>query len=112
MTISASSAMMGPTIASAGPPDQGITRTVIGEHPIEGTTKVLELILAEFPPGAQSPAHTHPAVGINYILSGHADSQYEGEPVKRYTAGDTYQDPAGKKHLLFKNPSNTTVLKF
>lgn len=112
LAISASTTLTGGPPVSAALADHEITRTVIEKHPIEGTTRVLDLILAEFPPGAQSPVHTHPAVGINYILSGEVDSQYEGEPVKHYKAGDTYQDPAGKKHLLFRNASKTMPLRF
>jgi quercetin dioxygenase-like cupin family protein len=97
--------------ADAAKRSDGITRKVVEKHPIAGTTKVLELLLVEFPPGAQSPAHTHPAVGLNYVLSGEVASQYENEPVKHYKAGDTYQDAAGKKHLLFKNTSRTESLK-
>src|SRR6266700_1073577 len=89
LAISASSTLTGEQAPLAATPDHGITRKVVEEHPIEGTTRVLELILAEFPPGAQSRAHTHPSVEINYILSGQVDSQYEGEPVKHYKAGDT-----------------------
>jgi quercetin dioxygenase-like cupin family protein len=98
--------------ASGADPATGITRQVVEQHPIEGSGKVLELILVEFPPGAQAPPHVHPATGLNYILSGQVDSQYEGEPLKHYRAGDTYQDPPGRKHLLFRNASGTEALKF
>jgi quercetin dioxygenase-like cupin family protein len=90
----------------------GITRKVIEQHTVEGTSKLLELILVRYAPGAQSPVHTHPSVGLNYIVAGQVDSQYEGEPVKHYRAGDTYQDPAGKRHLMFKNTSDAEPLVF
>jgi quercetin dioxygenase-like cupin family protein len=96
----------------ASPSSDGITRRVVEQHVIEGTSKVLELILVQFPPGAQSPPHTHPAVGLNYIVAGKVDSQYEGELVKHYQTGDTYQDPIGKKHLMFRNTSQTEPLLF
>jgi quercetin dioxygenase-like cupin family protein len=98
--------------AEPAPQPTAISRKVISEHAIDGTSKVLQLILVEVPPGAQSVPHTHPAVGLNYIISGEVDSQYEGEVVKRFKAGDSYQDPAGRKHLLFKNISTTEPLKF
>lgn len=112
MAATVSGTIAGGPPVSASPADHAITRKVVEEHPIAGTTRVLELILAEFPPGAQSQAHTHPTVGLNYIVSGEVDSQYEDEPVKHYKAGDTYQDLAGKKHLLFRNASKTAPLKF
>jgi quercetin dioxygenase-like cupin family protein len=100
-----------PVSAFAADPSAGITRKVVEQRPLDNG-KVLELILVEFPPGAQAPPHVHPAAGLNYILSGQVDSQYEGEPVRRYRAGDTYQDPPERKHLLFRNASASEPLRF
>jgi quercetin dioxygenase-like cupin family protein len=47
-----------------------------------------------------------------YVVEGVAESQYEGEELKVFHAGDSYQDQANKKHLIFRNPSKTDVLKF
>jgi quercetin dioxygenase-like cupin family protein len=69
-------------------------------------------MLVEYPPGYASPAHIHPVVGLNYILEGIAESQYIGEDLKTLNAGDSYQDPANKKHLVFRNPSKTDELRF
>lgn len=98
--------------AAMGDPGGGISRKVLEQHPVESNNKLLQLILIEFPPGAAAPPHVHPARGLNYILSGAVDSQYRGEPVKRYVAGDTYQDPPGREHLLFRNASSTEPLRF
>lgn len=98
--------------AWADTPKPVITRKVISEHEIAGTNRVLQLVLVEIPVGAQSAPHVHDAVALNYIVSGEVESRFEGEPVKKYKAGDTYQDPANKKHLQFKNVSRTEALKF
>ncbi|WAK01015.1 cupin domain-containing protein [Methylobacter sp. YRD-M1] len=88
------------------------TRTIIQRTDIEGSDEELRLMLVEYPPGYASPAHIHPVVGLNYILEGTAESQYEGEDLKTLNAGDSYQDPANKKHLVFRNSSNTDRLRF
>lgn len=88
------------------------TRKIVEQYEIPGTTDVLEMILIEYQPGAAAPPHLHPVVGLNYIIEGTAESQYEGESLKTFHAGDTYQDPANKKHLIFRNPSKTESLKF
>ena len=98
--------------ARADTPKPAITRKVISEHEIVGTNRVLQLVLVEIPVGAQSAPHVHSVVALNYIISGEVESRFEGEPVKRYKAGDTYQDPPTKKHLQFKNVSRTEPLKF
>ncbi|MFS4895279.1 cupin domain-containing protein, partial [Staphylococcus aureus] len=56
------------------------------------------------PAGIVVPVHYHPTVGLNYVLHGVAESQYEGEDLLRLTAGDSFQDRANTPHLLFRNP--------
>ena len=89
-----------------------VSRNIIQETDIPGSDEELRLMLVEFPPGYISPAHTHPVVGLNYIIEGTAESQYEGEDILTLNAGDSYQDPANKKHLIFRNPSKTHALRF
>ncbi len=92
--------------------DGRISRKVIERSEIPGSNEELQMILIEYPPGAEAPPHIHPVVGLNYIIDGTAQSQYEGEPLKILRAGDTYQDQANRKHLVFKNESKTKKLKF
>jgi len=89
-----------------------ITRKVVERYAIPGTPNELEMILIEYQPGAAAPPHLHPVVGLNYIVEGTAESQYEGGALKTFHAGDSYQDPANKKHLIFRNASQTEPLKF
>lgn len=89
-----------------------VTRTIIQRADIEGSDEELRLMLVEYPPEYASPAHIHPVVGLNYILEGIAESQYVGEDLKTLNTGDSYQDPANKKHLVFRNPSKTDALRF
>ncbi len=89
-----------------------IERKLIESTKIEGTDEELNLMLVTFPPGAKSPPHMHPVVGLNYILEGTAESQYEGDVLKTCVAGQSYQDPANQKHLIFRNKSQKKLLKF
>ncbi len=89
-----------------------VSRTIIQRTAIEGSNEELRLMLVEFPPGYSSPAHIHPVVGLNYIVEGIAESQYEGEDLKTLNTGASYQDLANKKHLVFRNPSQTAALRF
>ncbi len=70
------------------------------------------MILVEFPPGAASTPHFHPVVGLVYIIEGSAESQYEGEILKKLNVGDSMQDEANKMHLIFRNTSMDRPLKF
>lgn len=100
------------TAPALGAAEPRVERKIVERTPIDGTDEELDLMLATFPPGAASPAHTHPVVGLNYIVEGIAESQYEGEPLRSYAAGESYQDPPNRKHLVFRNKSQTKPLRF
>lgn len=70
------------------------------------------LVLTTYPPGVGAPSHHHPSVGLNYVLEGVAESQYIGEELRRFTSGQSYQDKAGEQHTIFRNPNQTSALKY
>lgn len=89
----------------------GIVRTTL-ENYENSAGEEFRLVLVTYPPGVGLPSHHHPSVGHNYILEGVAESQYEGEPPKRFSAGDSYQDKALVRHAMFRNGDRTSVLKY
>lgn len=70
------------------------------------------MFLISLPPGAAAPLHTHPGIGIGYVLEGVYESHYEGEALKRFTAGEAIHDLAQTPHLVARNGSNTEQLRF
>jgi quercetin dioxygenase-like cupin family protein len=70
------------------------------------------MFLLSLPPAAAAPAHTHPGIGIGYVLEGVYESQYEGEALKRFTAGEPIYDLAQTPHLVARNGSHTEPLRF
>lgn len=106
----------GPAAGRQRPPErttsspEGIVRTLL-ERSEDADGTVFELILDTFPPGIVVPVHHHPVVGLNYVLSGVAQSQYEGEPMRTLRAGDSFQDHAGVPHILFRNPDQHAPVK-
>lgn len=70
------------------------------------------MFLLSLPPGAAAPVHTHPGIGIGYVLEGVYESQYEGEELKRFTAGEPIYDLAQTPHLIARNGSRTEPLRF
>lgn len=89
-----------------------VSRKVIERADISGSDEELRMMLVEFPPAYSNVAHLHPVGGLCYVIEGTAESKYEGEDIKVFHAGDSYQDKANKVHLLFRNMSNTESLKF
>jgi quercetin dioxygenase-like cupin family protein len=90
---------------------EGIIRTTLQNYQ-SGTGDEFKLVLTTYPPGVGLPLHHHPTVAHNYVLEGVAESQYEDEPLLRFMAGESYQDKAFTKHLIFRNADQHTSLKY
>lgn len=88
---------------------EGITRTLL-ESTTDASGRDFHFLLDTFPPGVVVPPHRHPVVGLNYVLQGIGESQYEGEPVRKLKVGDTFIDHAERPHLLFRNPDQAVPL--
>jgi quercetin dioxygenase-like cupin family protein len=96
-----------PTVVT---PD-GISRTTLESYE-NGRGEEFKLVLTVYPPGIGLPVHHHPGAGHNYVLEGVAESQYEGEALKRFTAGQSYQDKGLVPHLIFRNGDGEAPLKY
>jgi quercetin dioxygenase-like cupin family protein len=59
--------------------------------------------------GGFSAPHRHPASGFvfAYVLSGTIRSQVEGEPLRIYSAGQSWTEPPGAHHLVSANASKS-----
>jgi quercetin dioxygenase-like cupin family protein len=89
----------------------GIIRITLQNYE-SGTGDEFKLVLTTYPAGVGLPLHHHPTVAHNYVLEGVAETQYEGESVMRFTAGESYQDKAFTKHLIFRNGDQHAPLKY
>ena len=103
----AETAMPDRTITSS----DGIVRTTL-ENYANNNGEEFRLVLITYPPGVGLPVHHHPSVAHNYVLEGVAESQYEGEELKRFVTGESYQDKANASHLVFRNGDRTSPLKY
>ena len=59
--------------------------------------------------GGFSAPHRHPASGFvfAYVLSGTIRSQVEGEPLRIYSAGQSWTEPPSAHHLVSANASKS-----
>ena len=89
----------------------GIIRTALESY-VNDAGEDFRLVLTTYPPGVGLPVHHHPSVAHNYILESIAESQYAGEELFHFTSGQSYQDKASVKHLIFRNPDRTAPLKY
>ncbi len=90
-----------------------VRRTIVASTPIPQLPGYENrLVRLEFPPGAQGALHSHPEIGLGYIVSGEHYSQWEGGEMEHYKAGDMMLDRAHEKHVHTSNPSKTEPLVF
>ncbi len=71
--------------------------------------KTLSVVQVDYRPGGFSASHRHPASGFvfAYVLSGAIRSQVEGEPLRTYSAGQSWTEPPNAHHLVSANASKT-----
>ena len=67
----------------------------------------LEALRVSYAPGEASRPHSHDRDAYVYVLNGHVRSQVEGQPLRVYAAGENWFEPAGARHLVSANASNT-----
>jgi quercetin dioxygenase-like cupin family protein len=90
-----------------------VKRQIVARHPIAQLPGYENrLVLLTFPPDTQGVLHTHPEIGLGYIISGEHYSQWEGGEMEHYKAGDQMVDRANEKHVHTSNPSKTEELVF
>ena len=88
-----------------------IQRTIVTSTPIPDLPGFENrLVRLEFPPGAHGAVHSHPVLGLGYIVLGEHYSQWEGGKMEYYKAGDIMLDRALERHVHTSNPSKTEPL--
>jgi quercetin dioxygenase-like cupin family protein len=69
--------------------------------------QALEALRVSYAPGEASKPHSHDRDAYVYVLSGHVRSQVEGQSLRVYATGENWFEPAGARHLVSANASNT-----
>ena len=71
--------------------------------------KTLTVVQVDYRAGGFSAPHRHPASGFvfAYVLSGTVRSQVEGEPLRVYSAGESWTEPPNSHHIVSANASKT-----
>ncbi|HWX48404.1 MAG TPA: cupin domain-containing protein [Roseomonas sp.] len=71
--------------------------------------KALLAVEVQFPPGAASPPHTHPASAFvyAYVLSGEIISAVGDEQARAYRTGESWHEAPGAHHRVTRNASMT-----
>ena len=89
-----------------------ITRLLLECSPVEAIPGwETRLFLITYPPGTDGSGHSHPVVGLGYVLEGTMITAFDDDPEETITAGHSFQDKASV-HRVSKNGSATEPLRF
>jgi len=69
------------------------------------------LFLITYPPRADASRHSHPVVGLGFVMEGIMVSAFDEDPEEIFVAGQSFTDPPGF-HRVSRNGSETQPLKF
>lgn len=89
-----------------------ITRTLLQTSPIADLPGwETRLFLVEYPPGADASGHSHPVVGLGYVLKGSVVSAFDDDEPETFVPGQSFID-AASFHRISRNGSATQRLRF
>jgi quercetin dioxygenase-like cupin family protein len=104
-------------------PEQGATHAAEGhpetivplfKHVLPNVPgKALTAVEVMFPPGAESPPHTHPksAFLYAYVLSGEIVSAVDDDKARVYRPGESWYEAPGAHHRVTRNNSKDKPAK-
>ena len=75
-----------------------MTRKVLSTIDYPGDGKVSILMTLEAPEGTVIPRHTHPGIESSVVTEGELELEVQGQPLRRLSAGEGFQMPAGVPH--------------
>jgi quercetin dioxygenase-like cupin family protein len=71
----------------------------------------VRMFLITYPPGADANNHSHPVVGVGFVLDGVMVSAFDDDPEETFVAGQSFVDRASH-HRIVRNGSDTKPMKF
>ena len=88
--------------------------SIVYQHELPNVPgKSIKGVLVEYGPGGSSPGHLHPKSAFIYatVLEGAIRSQVNDGPVTVYTAGQSFSEFPGDRHVVSANASETQPAK-
>jgi quercetin dioxygenase-like cupin family protein len=76
------------------------------------SAREVSMITVEYPPGGSSPAHTHHAQALVFVLEGSIVMQLRGGAPVTLGPGQTFYEGPDDVHIVSRNASRTAPAKF
>jgi quercetin dioxygenase-like cupin family protein len=75
-------------------------------------SRELSMITVEYPPGGTTPAHTHHAQALLYVLEGSIVMQVKGGAPVTLSQGQTWYEGPDDVHVVSRNASDSAPAKY
>lgn len=72
----------------------------------------VSMITVDYPPGASTPAHTHHAQALVYVLEGSIVMQVKGKEPVTLTKGQTWSEGPNDVHVVSRNASTSAPARY
>ena len=87
-------------------------RSLMSEDLAGAPGKELSMLSVEYAPGESTPAHTHHAQAMVYVLEGSIVMQAKGKAPVTLTPGQTWYEGPDDVHVVSRNASNSAPAKY
>jgi quercetin dioxygenase-like cupin family protein len=87
-------------------------RTLLSKDLAGVPGKDVAMITVDYSPGESSPAHTHNAQAMVYVLEGSIVMQAKGKAPVTLTPGQTWHEGPDDVHLVSRNASDSAPAKY
>ena len=87
-------------------------RTLLSKDLAGVPGKEVSMITVKYSPGESSPAHTHHAQAMVYVLEGSIVMQAKGKAPVTLAAGQTWYEGPDDVHLVSRNASDSAPAKY
>jgi quercetin dioxygenase-like cupin family protein len=91
---------------------EGAVRTLLSKDLAGDSRREVSLIAVEYAPGESTPAHTHNAQALVYVLEGSIVMQVKGGPSVTLTPGQTWSEGPDDVHVVSRNASSSAPAKY
>jgi quercetin dioxygenase-like cupin family protein len=91
---------------------EATVRSVLSKDLTGVPGKEVTMLVVDYPPGGSSPAHTHDAQAIVYVVEGTVVMQVKGSAPVTLTPGQTWYEGPDDVHVVSRNASTQAPAKY
>jgi quercetin dioxygenase-like cupin family protein len=90
----------------------GTVQSLLSKDLVGASNREVSMITVEYPPGGSTPAHTHHAQALLYVVEGSIVMQVKGGTPITLEPGQTWYEGPDDVHIVSRNASQTAPAKY